>query len=135
MDQKIYYQGDFNFEYRIDDLYKLFSDCEIRVDRMKDPYAIVIENEKVVAGLFAVTHFITGNFSFDICVDENYRRKGIATKLVQIALDLYDSLIEMGELELQVNVVGFVMKNLLETKFNFVVLEDYGNQWFMGEST
>lgn len=74
------------------DAIKLFKKCDIRFDSTSDVIAVVVCRNEVTGAIslgyskneYEGTEYLT--FSFDVVVDENWRRKQIARELVQVVI-------------------------------------------------
>ena len=90
-------------------------------DRFIDTILFHKKDNKVVGVLYYSDD--TDKFTFDVIVSKDYRNKGIASYLVELALDFYNSDTEMFNNKIEVDAVNPIMANLLKTKFNFKVKE------------
>jgi GNAT superfamily N-acetyltransferase len=68
--------------------YKIAKKHGISVLSDKDLFCIVKDGEEVIGGLWHV--FMSGEYSFDVVVRDDYQGKGIGKKLVDIAIREYN---------------------------------------------
>lgn len=68
--------------------YKMAKKHGISVLSDKDIFCIVKDGDEVVGGLWNV--FMSGEYSFDIVIRDDYQGKGIGSKLVDIAIREYN---------------------------------------------
>ena len=81
--------------------------------------ALVAENGSLAAALF--TDFDGEEFTFDVAVAEEHRRKGLARKLVDYAIDRFEELRVMSDdIRFVVEVVSPMMEWILDS-MGFVV--------------
>lgn len=71
-----------------DAAYKMAKKHNISVLSDKEIFVIVKDGDEVVGGLWTV--FMSGEYSFDVVVREDYQGQGIGKKLVDIAIQEYN---------------------------------------------
>ena len=116
----------------INQLNSLEHGSEINILLNKELYAVAIVDNQVAGALY--TDYSNDEFSFDIIIDPKYRKRGIGTALLDIALDEYDFLENELGAAISVDVVNPVMKHMLE-KRGFRVVDEYPNRWIMEKDT
>lgn len=100
----------------IDDAYKMAKKYDIGVLSDKEIYTIAISNNEVVGALW--TSWISGEFSFDVVVREDFQGKGVGKRLVDIAIEAYNQDKEAygDEVILRAYVVNPTMEKILASK-------------------
>lgn len=108
---------------------KIAQDSGINILRGKTLSQVFVDKkDKVKGGLWTE---INGNeFSFDIAVDKDSRKKGIGSALIKSAIQEFNSLNENGDLTFKLDVTSNEMKRLLE-KNGFVVTGKEQGHTFM----
>ena len=104
----------------------------ISISPNKDLFYIVIEKSTAnLAGCLWTE--IDANYSFDIAVYPQYRKNGIATNLIKIAVDEYkkQKSSKGDDFEMEVYAVNPKMKDMLETKFGFEVINKIAGTYLM----
>lgn len=98
----------------------------------KDLYYIVIDKSTGYLAGCSWTE-IDINFSFDVAVYKQYRNNGIATDLIKLSVEYYKQLkSEKGDdFEMEVYAVNPHMKEMLENKFGFQVVNKIGGIYLM----
>lgn len=127
IDDDEYSLYDFN-----DQITTLERESAIGILRGKEINTIAFDSsEQLIAGIL-YTELFDGEFSFDVIVSKRYRRKGIAKKLIDTALDEYRSLSDSG-IKLKLEVVN---PNLVEylKKLGLKETEKHGDTIIMTES-
>lgn len=72
----------------IDDAYKMAKKYNIGVLSDKEIHTVAITNNEVVGALW--TSWMSGEFSFDIVVREDYQGQGVGKRLIDIAINTYN---------------------------------------------
>jgi len=72
----------------IDDAYKMAKKYDIGVLSDKEIHTVAILNNEVVGALW--TTWLSGEFSFDVVVRDDFQGKGVGKRLVDIAIDTYN---------------------------------------------
>lgn len=101
---------------QIDDAYKMAKKYDIGVLSDKEIYTVAIANNEVVGALW--TSWLSGEFSCDIVVREDYQRRGIGRRLTDIAIQTYNEDKEAyGEdAIMRIDVINPKMEQLLLSK-------------------
>lgn len=88
---------------------------DIRISRNKELFAIAIDNNKTVGAIF--TYSDENTYEFDVVVNDQYRRQGIASKLVDLVIaDFEDQKTFNPNIKMNVLVVNENMIQLLLKK-------------------
>jgi GNAT superfamily N-acetyltransferase len=95
-------------------------------DRYIDKLLFDINNKKV-AGILYLSHD-TDKFTFDVVVAKEYQNKGIAKRLIEDALEIYEYDNDLYNNRIEVDAVNPIMANILKNKFNFKVKEKLPNR-------
>jgi GNAT superfamily N-acetyltransferase len=100
----------------IDDAYKMAKKHDIGVLSDKEIYTVAISNDEVVGALW--TSWLSGEFSFDVVVREDFQGKGVGKKLVDIAIDTYNQDKEAYDEDaiMRIDVVNPKMEKMLLSK-------------------
>jgi GNAT superfamily N-acetyltransferase len=99
-----------------DAAYKMAKKHGISVLSDKDIFCIVKDGDDVVGGLWNV--FMSGEYSFDIVVRDDYQGKGLGKKLVDIAIQEYNESKQAygDDAIIRVDVVNKTMEKILLNK-------------------
>jgi len=125
-----------------DDAHKIAKDNGIRISSDKDLSQVLIDfgeskdkhirlHPRVIGGLW-VNRDIS-YFSFDIVIDKHYHNKGLSDKLINAAIDEYEYNKEIhgDDYKMEVDVINPKLKEILENKYNFKVIQKIGPNRFL----
>jgi GNAT superfamily N-acetyltransferase/pyrimidine operon attenuation protein/uracil phosphoribosyltransferase len=101
---------------QIDDAYKMAKKHGISVLSDKEIHTVAISHNQVIGGLW--TTWMSGEFSFDVAVRDDYQGQGVGNKLVDIAIDTYEQDKEAfgDEAIMRVDVINPTMEKMLLKK-------------------
>jgi GNAT superfamily N-acetyltransferase len=86
---------------------------------------------RVIGGLWVNQN--SSYFSFDIVIDKHYHNKGLSDKLINAAIDEYEDNKEIygDDFKMEVKVINPKLKEILENKYNFKVIQKIGPNTFL----
>ena len=123
---------DENDDYDIYDLLKqseiLSKESSINILSDKDVNTVAVIKGNVVGGLW--TSVDNEEYSFDVIVDEKYKRQGIGSELVDMAISEFNSIHSEMNFEMIADVVNPDMVKLLLKK-GFEIIEDHHGHTIM----
>ncbi len=124
------------------DAHKIAKDNGINILRNMELSQILIDyNEsedkhvrvppKVIGGLWVSQN--SSSFSFDIAIDKHYHNKGLFEMLIDAAIDEYEFNKEVygDDFKMEVDVINPKLKEILENKYNFKVIQKIGPNRFL----
>jgi ribosomal protein S18 acetylase RimI-like enzyme len=114
-----------------DAAYKMAKKHDIAVLSDKEIYCIVKDGDEVVGALWTV--FMSGEYSFDVVVRDDYQGQGIGKKLVDIAIQEYNESKEAfgDDAIMRVDVVNQDKMKPLLLKMGFKVEQESQNHTIM----
>ena len=116
--------------HHIDDAYKMAKKYDIGVLSDKEIHTVAISNDEVVGALW--TSWLSGEFSFDVVVRDDFQGKGVGKRLVDIAIDTYNQDKEaFDEPIMKAYVVNKQIMVPLLLKKGFKVEKEYSDQIVM----
>jgi hypothetical protein len=112
--------------------YDLADKAGLNILRDKEPFIYATYNGKTVGCLFVTES--NQKYSFDVVINPKFQNKGIGTKLVDFAIQEYNSRVDaFDNYDYNIDVVSPIMKSILLKKGFSVLKELSPTRWLMGK--
>lgn len=119
MTKQVIFEEPYNID--VQSPWDLAQDCGLYISRDKDFYAGILvgdpSSETLAAAVFTTTNPNAGSYSFDICVSDEYRRRGYGAELMDLALDQYEEFKDIfPNLELYLDAINPISARMLQKR-------------------
>ena len=107
-----------------DEVHMIAKDGGVKILRDKELNSILIDNNRVIGGLWVSND--SDSFSFDIAIDSSYQNMGLSHKLITAAIDEFNHQKEVygNDLKMEVDVINPKLASILTNKYGFYKTAD-----------